>query len=213
MTAPRRLPLADEFWLLAHHDYSGRPLCAAPILGAGLASCVLAELWMAGLLNVAQGRVVVVPRPSPPNDPVWQSTLRELAAQPVSYPLREWISHLARSASSGVTTRLIDANLVEEVRGGPFGRRKYVPSDPAVGSSPAIMLNHMIENAERLDYQTAVLAGHVLIAGLDSEIVSPDPAATRNGLRSMVRDLPPDLLSVLSALQSVVSAAPLRVNR
>src|SRR6185369_5799702 len=107
---------------------------------------VLAELWMAGLVNVAQGRVLVVARPSPPSDPVWRATLQELAAQPVNYPLREWISHLARSVDATVTARLVDANLVEEVRSGPFGRRKYVPVDPTIGSSPGIMLNHMIEN-------------------------------------------------------------------
>ncbi|HTJ34055.1 MAG TPA: GPP34 family phosphoprotein [Dactylosporangium sp.] len=213
MTAPRRLPLADEFWLLAHHDYSGRALCAPQILGAAMASCVLTELWLARQVNLAQGRIVVVPRSAVPNDPVWATTLQELSAQPVNYPLREWISHLAPEAPAMVTKRLVGANLVEEVRSGPFGRRKYVPLDPVIGSSPAILLNHMIENFDRLDYQTAVLAGHALITGLDSEIVSPDAVATRNGLRAMVRDLPPDLLSVLAALQSVVSAAPLRVKR
>jgi hypothetical protein len=213
MTAPRRLALADEFWLLAHHDYSGRALCAAPILGAALASAVLAELWMAGLVNMAQGRVVVVERPAPPADPVWRATLQELAAQPVNYPLREWISHLAPSLGLPVTGRLVTANLVEEVRSGPFGKRKYVPLDPTIGSSPSIMLNHKIETGGQLDYQTALLAGHVLITGLDGEIISSDPVLVRNGLRAMVRDLPPDLLSVLSALQTVISAAPLRINR
>jgi hypothetical protein len=139
--------------------------------------------------------------------------VQELAAQPVSYPLREWIGHLSGSAYSAVVERLIDANLVEIVRSGPFARRKIVPFDPTIGSSPSILLHHKIETGGPLDYQTGLLAGHALITGLDTEIVSGDVERIREGLRAMVRDLPPDLLTVLGALQSVVSSAPLRVNR
>jgi hypothetical protein len=217
MSTQRRLALGDEFWLIAHHDYSGKPLRAGPVVGAGLAGAVLAELVMARQAVIAQGRVLVPQQTPRPADSVALMVAGEIARQPVAYPVRDWISHLVELVYEPVCQRLIAGNLVEEVRGGPFGKRKYVPKDPAIGASPAVLLYYMIDivtdRPEDIDYQTATLAGLTLATRLDTEIVSADHATVRKGLRTMVELLPADILALLGAVQSVVNGVPLRVNR
>jgi hypothetical protein len=217
MAAQRRLALGDEFWLIAHHDYSGKPLCAWPIMSAGLAGAILGELLMDRQVIFAQSRVMVAAQAQSPLDEVAGLAVAELSRQPVAYPVRDWITHFAEVLYDPVCRRLAGSHLVEQVRGGPFGRRRYVPCDPTVGSSPTVLLHYLIgilgDRPAELDYQSAALAGLTLATGLESEIISDDPASVRSGLRAMVRKLPDDMLEVLGAVQAVVSAVPLRVRR
>lgn len=217
MAGQRRLALGDEFWLIAHHDYSGKPLCAWPIMAAGLAGAVLGELLMDRQVIFSQGRVLPVQSPRPPLDEVAALAVAELSRQPVAYPVRDWVTHFAELCHDPVCRRLAALQLVEQVRGGPFGRRRVVPRDPTIGSSPSVLLNYLIgilgDRPGELDYQSAALAGLTLATGLEGEIISDDPAMVRSGLRAMVQKLPDDMLELLGAVQAVVSAVPLRIRR
>src|SRR5262245_20221046 len=51
--------LSDEYWMLAHHDYDGKTLVDTEVLETGLAGAVLAELLLAGRLDILDKRVVV----------------------------------------------------------------------------------------------------------------------------------------------------------
>jgi hypothetical protein len=216
MAEQRRLALGDEFWLIAHHDYSGKPLCAWPIMTAGLAGAVLGELLMDRQVIFSQSRVMLAQNAQTPLDEVAALAVTELARQPVAYPVRDWVTHFAEVFYDPVCRRLAALQLVEQVRGG-FGRKRFIPRDPTIGSSPSVLLNYLIgilgERPSELDYQSAALAGLALGTGLESEIISEDPVMVRTGLRSMVRKLPDDMLEVLGAVQAVVSAVPLRIRR
>jgi hypothetical protein len=48
--------VADDLWLLAHHEVTGRPYLHARQLGLGLAGGLLAELMMTGPRQVIQIR-------------------------------------------------------------------------------------------------------------------------------------------------------------
>jgi hypothetical protein len=217
MAGQRRLALGDEFWLIAHHDYSGKPVCAWPVLAAGLAGAILGELLMDRQVIFSQNRVLLAQSAHRPLDAVAAHAVAELSRQPVAYPVRDWVTHFAEICYEPVCRRLTSLQLVEQVRGGPFGRRRYVPRDPTVGSSPSVLLHYLVgilgDRPSELDYQSAALAGLTLATGLDGEVVSDDPAAVRSGLRSMVRKLPDDMLELLGTVQAVVSAVPLRIKR
>ncbi len=55
--------LADDVYLLAHHEVSGRPFLHARVLGLGLAGALLAELVLEGKIFIRPGEVVVADRP------------------------------------------------------------------------------------------------------------------------------------------------------
>ena len=217
MAGQRRLALGDEFWLIAHHDYSGKPLCAWPIMTAGLAGAILGELLMDRQVIFSQSRVIPAHHARQPLDGVAARAVAELSRQPVAYPVRDWVTHFADVFYEPVCRRLAALQLVEPVRGGPFGRRRFVPRDPTIGSSPSVLLHYLIgilgDRPSELDYQSAALAGLTLATGLEGEIISDDPAMVRSGLRTMVQKLPDDMLELLGAVQAVVSAVPLRVRR
>jgi hypothetical protein len=50
---------ADDLYVLAHHDVTGRPFLQARALGIGLAGALLAELVLAGAIRVPDGRVAL----------------------------------------------------------------------------------------------------------------------------------------------------------
>src|SRR3954453_20128684 len=126
MSAQRRLALGDEFWLLAHHDYSGKPLCAWPIMAAGLAGAILAELLMDRQVILSQGRLMLAAQAQAPLDDVARLVVAEVSRQPVAYPVRDWVPHFAEIVYEPVCHRLAVLQLVEQVRGGPFGKRRFV---------------------------------------------------------------------------------------
>ncbi|HTX83306.1 MAG TPA: GPP34 family phosphoprotein [Streptosporangiaceae bacterium] len=51
--------LADDLYLMAHDERSGRQLLSARAAGLGLAGALLAELVLAGCVGIASGRVAV----------------------------------------------------------------------------------------------------------------------------------------------------------
>ena len=56
--------LADDlYYLMAHHEVSGRPLLQPRAAGLGLAGGLLAELMLAGAIEISAGGVAVADPP------------------------------------------------------------------------------------------------------------------------------------------------------
>lgn len=51
--------LADDLYLMAHHETSGRPLLQPRAAGLGLAGGLLAELILAGAIEISPGGIAV----------------------------------------------------------------------------------------------------------------------------------------------------------
>jgi hypothetical protein len=52
--------LADELFLIAHDEFTGKPLSAANLLDTALAGAVLAELIVDGRVTIDRGTVIAV---------------------------------------------------------------------------------------------------------------------------------------------------------
>ena len=105
--------VADDLYLLAHDDRTGRPLLPPRPLGTGLAGALLAELMLARLIGLRlrhRGR----DRPDVPPAAVQGHVLLKLIAdEPGPLPVRAWLGFLGRTAARDVALRLEQAGYLD----------------------------------------------------------------------------------------------------
>src|SRR5437763_8304744 len=98
--------VADDLYLLAHDDRSGRPLLPPRPLGTGLAGALLAELMLACCIGLRSDTAVVIGRNVPRPAVAGHVLLRQIAEEPSVLPVRTWLLFLARTAARDVALRL-----------------------------------------------------------------------------------------------------------
>ena len=103
---------ADEVYLMAHHDLTGRPVLQPRPLGLGLAGGLLAgRTW--------------------PADDLGRRVRDQIAIEPEPRPLTDWLAYLARTAAPDVAARLERAGYLTRTRGWvPWRPGRLVPADP-----------------------------------------------------------------------------------
>jgi Golgi phosphoprotein 3 (GPP34) len=74
--------VADDLWLLAHGDRTGRPLLPPRPLGTGLAGALLAELMLDGWVGLRPDGAVVIGEGVPAAAVAGQVLVRQIAAEP-----------------------------------------------------------------------------------------------------------------------------------
>ncbi len=122
--------LADDLYLLAHHEVTGRPHLQPRATGLGLAGALLAELMLAGSIGLRSGHVVIA-RNRPPGDGLAQSVLSLIAGERERHPAGDWLLFLARTAPHDVAQRLEQSGYLTTVTARrPFRSRHVGPSRP-----------------------------------------------------------------------------------
>lgn len=94
--------LADEFFLIALDDRTGRLRLSSKVFGLGAAGALLGEL----LLEEREGDRLRVLSQRPPGDALTHGTLDRLLTETVAHPVRTWLVFLARTATEQVADRL-----------------------------------------------------------------------------------------------------------
>ncbi|HTX86128.1 MAG TPA: GPP34 family phosphoprotein, partial [Streptosporangiaceae bacterium] len=89
--------VADELYLIAHHELTGRPHLAPRAVGLGLAGALLAELLLAGAITVAAG-AVVADAPGQADDQLTAAVAAQIAAEQ-THPVADWLAFVARTAA------------------------------------------------------------------------------------------------------------------
>src|SRR6266700_549479 len=74
--------VADDLYLLAHDDRTGKALLPPRPLGTGLAGALLAELMLARLIGLRSDTAVVISRDAPPAAVGGHVLLRQFAGEP-----------------------------------------------------------------------------------------------------------------------------------
>src|SRR5947208_16106031 len=82
--------VADDLYLLAHDDRTGRALLPPRPLGTGLAGALLAELMLARLIGLRSDTAVIVAYDAPPAAVRGHVLLALIAAEPGPLPVRAW---------------------------------------------------------------------------------------------------------------------------
>lgn len=211
-TAWRERPylLADDLFLVALNDATGRPRLQTRILGAALAGALLGELVIGQHLTVHDGR----PYPTtshPPPDALQHTTLEQLRAEP-HHDLRTWVIYLARDAEADVARRLTVARVIQARDARRlFGRpvTTYQPTDQAQAPWRPVRLARLLRTSPYLDWQDRALAGLVAATGLQHHVLIDADDATYAALDAVVAALPPPLAAIVATVHAVAGQAVL----
>src|ERR1035441_1421133 len=125
LSGPGRL--ADDLYLMAHHEVTGKPFVQPRALGTGLAGGLRAELMLGGSIRLRPDGAVLPRLTWPENRPARR--LRVLiAAAREPHPVGEWLLFLARTAATDVAERLERSGYVTR-SGGKWLKHNHLPSD------------------------------------------------------------------------------------
>jgi Golgi phosphoprotein 3 (GPP34) len=197
--------LADDLYLMAHHERTGRPLLAARAAGLGLAGALLGELILAGAISVTAGQVMVT-GPAP-GEELAAAVLGLVAGEQQPRPAGEWLAFLARTAPAAVAGRLEQAGYLTARRSwrGP----RWVPVDADCAFAPVTRVNAALSPSRPGDAQAVALAALAAACGLGARLGLYLPAASRHRLPGAAGRLDPALREVITQTQAAVDSAVL----
>lgn len=207
--------LADDLWLLAHDDATGKPLLHSRALGAGLAGALLAELMFAGAIQVRHDRIrVITPdRPdgkwSQPGDDLGRTILGVLRGEPGRHPVRDWLTFLGITAGEDVARRLGRAGYLAEASSRwPWRGTRWVPTDPdRAFAAPMIQVKTVMAEPRSGKVSAVVLTGMAIACGLGPHMLPYGPPGARRNAESSVRILHPGLRELIAQTQAAVDGA------
>jgi Golgi phosphoprotein 3 (GPP34) len=212
----RNLPLASEFFLLAHDEYDGTAAANPSALGQGLAGALLCELIIAGRIT-AYGSKLNVRDPRPYGDPATDAMITEMALQRGDHPARDWVEHLGDEATRQVAQRLVEFGLVRhEHTRKLLGRSvdRYPANDPLEAGRPRAELSIALDRTEDLDLQGVTLFGLLSACGIESVLAVDWTGWDVEGVvASYVERLPVELRAVISGVKAAVTSVYVTVRR
>jgi hypothetical protein len=201
--------LADDLYLLAHHEQTGVPHLQPRALGVGLAGGLLAELMLSGSVRLWRG-VVMPAGGNPPADGLARSVLGAVAGEREHLPVRDWLLFLARSAAGDVAGRLAADGYLTRAGGRRRWRGgRWVPVDADTAFAPLVRVKSALRTAGPLPTQNAALGGLATACGLGHQLALWLPADAGRRLQEAVRDLHPWLRELIAATEATVGAAVL----
>jgi hypothetical protein len=200
--------LADDLYLMAHHEVSGKPYVQPRALGLGLAGGLLAELMLLGNISLVPHGVVVVADRTPPEDGLTRSVLGLVAGEHERHPVRDWLLFVARTAAGEVARRLEQSGYVTRAGGrGPWRSGRWVPVDADSAFAPLLRTRSVLDSTRPLSAQGAVLAGLAIACGLGFRLVQYAPSKTGRSLDEAVGQLDPGLRELIAQTQAAVDSA------
>jgi len=204
--------LADQFFLIAHEDRTGRSRLHPRATGLGLAAGLIGELILLGRVRAFEGELFVVSR-NPPGDSLTHNVLDLLIAQPQHREVRTWLAFLAQDAEISVGEHLIRTGILE-----PKTRRRllstetlYMPMTSEQRNAaawPQVRLANALVQGRALDIADRALAGLVAATGLTRHVLW-NFAVHRPGLRhlyAVVESLPTDLSELVKHTEASIGS-------
>lgn len=200
--------VADDLWLMAHDDRTGRALLQARSLGLGLAGGLLADLFLGGHAGFGQDGTIR-PGPRAHRAPRADTALLELmVAEPVPLPARDWLRFLAASAADEVGARLKDAGYLTTVpRRARWLPGRLIPSDPDWAITPISRAGMALDPRRSAGPHACALAGLATACGLGFRLSQYLTHART--VPDMVLPLPPDLRALIACTQAAAASAVL----
>lgn len=210
--------LPDEFFLIAHDEFSGKLRISQDLLECGLVGAQLAELVMARLIGIEGGRVLIVDASGDAGDDVGAYVMETLARQTSTHSVRVWVETFADVLYELVGRRLVASGIVRRESGGRQLMRKRPDRFPAVdllaAARPRLRIEHMLRSPEELDLPGAVITVLIEVLGADS-VLDPelDRTAARELSARLEENLPVHLRGLVEGVRAAVAAVSLTVRR
>lgn len=198
-------PVADELFLLAHHEYTGKRHTSSELLGVGLAAAALVELVLTNSIVVAQAGTVHRNVAQYSGDPVPDLVLQQIAAQePHAHPAAQWISYLRDDLHRPVADRLIRDNLLRETKVGLTRQVRYEAIDPLVCAMPRSRMLAFLRTPpsphQAIDEKVAVLAGLMVGLGMWEAVPVLTPEEVRQQTDKVTARLKADLATIVAGV-------------
>lgn len=207
--------LADQLFLIAHDDYSGKPLAGPDLLDTALAGAVLGELVFDGRIGITEGRVFIKDHRLW-REPVSDRALGEIVRQGDGHAARAWLEFLRPHVREQVGERLVTAGLVSRQESRSLSLRitvRWPGLDPNQVAIPRVHLTYVLGRLDQpLDLQTATLAALVRAGGL-IRVLNLANKVLQERIAAARKQLPPVLSDLLAAVDAAVAAAALTVRR
>ncbi|OKI49360.1 hypothetical protein A6A27_34995 [Micromonospora sp. CB01531] len=202
--------LADEFFMLAHDDQTGRPRLHDSATNYGLAAALLAELGAAGRIHFNRGQLVVQDH-RPPEDWLQHMVLARLIAEPQHTATRTWLAYLSATAHEQVATRLWQGGKVVPTQSRRLFRTTtiHVPTDINVAAWSWARLSQKLRRHEHLKPFDLALAGIARSVRLDQFILDGAPLSVSAHLRRLLEAAPPPMRDLLADLDTAIGSAVL----
>ena len=204
--------LADQYFLIAHEDRTGRSRLHPRATGLGLAAALIGELILEGRVGVADGDLVILDR-HPPADALAHDILDLLVAQSRHRDVRTWLAFLSQDSAARVGERLMRVGAVE-----PVVRRRmlstqtlYMPNSAeqrnAAAWAPARLANLLVRGIE-MSVSDRILVGIIAATGLTRHVLY-DFEMHRQAFQSLpnaVESLPSDLRELVEYTEASVGS-------
>jgi Golgi phosphoprotein 3 (GPP34) len=198
--------VADDLYLMAHDDATGKPLLEPRGLGLGVAGGLLAELMLGRSVGLLPDGTVAAGR-TRPADELAQRILGLVAAeQPLA--VRDWLGFLALTAPHDVARRLGQAGYLAQARRRlPWRQPRWVPVDPDWAFAPLLRVRSALDPSRPFSAPAAALAGLAAACGLRFRI--DQYLAPGCGIAEATRPLPADLRELIAQTQAAADSSVL----
>lgn len=199
--------VADDLYLLAHDEVTGKPRLNARAAGLGLAGALLAELELSDNIRLQPDWIMVADR-APPPDRLARAVLGLIASEPGRLAARECLLFLARTAAGDVALRLEQAGYLrrESSRRAWRGDR-WVPVNSNSALAPVVRVKAAMDPAQPGDARNAALAGLAAACGLAPHLAPYLPPKAHDRLEEAALRLQPSLRDLIARTQAAVDSA------
>ncbi|HEY1620771.1 MAG TPA: GPP34 family phosphoprotein [Streptosporangiaceae bacterium] len=200
--------VADELWLLAHDDATGRPFLHPRAAGLGVAGGLLCELLLAGVIR-CEPAVVLAPGAGRPGDELAGRVAEVIAAEPGVLGAGEWLAFLGRTAAGDVARRLAAAGYLAAVPGRWRRGARWRPADPDRAFAPITRARAALDPARPVTAEAGTLAGLAVACGLGPRLLAYVPPGSHRNPDDMVAVLPDGQREVIAQVRAAVDSAVL----
>jgi hypothetical protein len=200
--------LADDLYLMAHNENTGKLQLSPRALGLGLAGGLLAELLLAGRINIAPAGVMILSR-TPPAERVARSVFETLLGEGEQHPAADWLKFLGQTSAVDVAGRLEESGYLTRIASKvPWRGDRFVPVDPDCAFAPLTRALTAMDKSQAVHPIGATLAGLATACGLGSRMVNYSPPNARR-VEDAVEQLWPGLRDLISQTRAAVDSAVL----
>ncbi|WP_194925797.1 GOLPH3/VPS74 family protein [Catenulispora pinisilvae] len=205
--------VADDFFLMANDDPSGRPRLSERILALGLAGALLCELILTEAAALEKGNLMLTANRRP-RHLLHAALCGEVEAEEEPRPVRDWLDYLSLQSIDRVGRRLRAAGVVQfqQPRLKMPGRTgRWLPVDVQTANWPAVDVTRKIYNG-KATASDLVLFGLTRASGLDNPALweirhlLTDPALLEQTLKPLAV-FNPLLVDLLAHTQAAVGSA------
>ena len=213
-----RRRIATDIFLIAHDEASGALHIGPDLLGCGLVGAQVAELVIAGRLDVADGRVVPGKARGDDSDEIASYVVESVLGQGRTHSVDAWVEALRDVLYDLVGGRLVADGVVRREQGGRQLMRRRPDRFPAIdlsaAAAPRVRLERMLSSPQNFDLSGAVVGVLADVMGA-AFVFNPkvDRSAARELIGRIEEKLPVQLAELVAGVRAAVAAVPLTVRR